>query len=307
MSGLMRVARFLGWREFVVAFFIMASAATLPNLFVGISSALRGFPQLSFGDVAGNNLAALTLSAAIAAMFCKKNIPAKSKTIQMTAVIAFAAVLLPLLLTLDGNLSRIDGAVLILTFLLYVIWLFSKQERFTKVYKGTKSVSEFKKFVFDIVKLVAGILLLIIAAQGIVVSANQFAASLGLSLILIGVLITGPGSALPEIYFDVQSAKKNEPWMILGDSMGAVILPATLVLGVVSLISPIYIIDFSSFAIARIFLVISAIAFLYFVKTKQAFTKKEAFFMIGLYVLFLITEIFLKGYIERSWFNFLMH
>jgi len=41
----------LGWREFVVAFFIMALAGSLPSLFLGINSAIQGIPELSFGDI----------------------------------------------------------------------------------------------------------------------------------------------------------------------------------------------------------------------------------------------------------------
>ncbi|MCX6761049.1 MAG: hypothetical protein NTZ84_03045 [Candidatus Nealsonbacteria bacterium] len=69
VSSLMRISIFLGWREFVVAFIVVAFASSLPNLFVGISSALQGIPQLSFGDVAGNNLVALTLGVALATFF----------------------------------------------------------------------------------------------------------------------------------------------------------------------------------------------------------------------------------------------
>ncbi|PIW90270.1 MAG: hypothetical protein COZ92_01170, partial [Candidatus Nealsonbacteria bacterium CG_4_8_14_3_um_filter_40_11] len=85
VKGLMRMARFLGWKEFVVAFFVMAFAASLPNLFVGISSALQKIPQLSFGDIAGNNLVALTVAVALAAFFSKGGLPAESRTIQTTS------------------------------------------------------------------------------------------------------------------------------------------------------------------------------------------------------------------------------
>ena len=69
--------------------------------------------------------------------------------------------------------------------------------------------------------------------------------------------------------------------MILGDLMGAVIVPATLVLGIVALIRPIKITDFSSLAIARIFLIISAISFLFFLRTGKKITRKEALFLSG--------------------------
>ena len=61
VKALMSIARYLCWREFVVAFFTIALAASLPNLFVGIISAVRGVPELSFGDIIGGNVIDLTL------------------------------------------------------------------------------------------------------------------------------------------------------------------------------------------------------------------------------------------------------
>ncbi|OIO46217.1 MAG: hypothetical protein AUJ31_02375 [Parcubacteria group bacterium CG1_02_39_15] len=293
VKGLMRMARFLGWKEFVVAFFVMAFAASLPNLFVGISSALQKIPQLSFGDIAGNNLVALTVAVALAAFFSKGGLPAESRTIQTTSVFTMVAAILPLILILDGTLSRIEGLLLIFFFAFYIFWLFSKKERFTKVYNTHRvpPFKEFKTFIKDLGKVVLGIILLIGAAQGIIISAQFFAVSFNLSIILMGLLVTGFGSALPEIYFAVVSAKKGESWMILGDLMGAVIIPTTLVLGIVAIICPIEIQDFSSFAIARFFLIITAMFFLFFVRTDRKITRKEALFLLGTYITFVAVEI----------------
>ena len=293
VGGLMRMARFLGWKEFVVAFFVMALAASLPNLFLGITSALRGVPELSFGDVAGNNLVALTLAIALAVLIGRKELPAESRTVQTTSIFTIIAAILPLILILDGNLSRIDGMLLIALFGSYIAWLFSKKERFTKIYDTHKIpiLKEFKVFLADLGRVILGIILLLAAAQGIVASAQFFAIGFNLSLILIGVLITGLGNALPEVYFGIISARKGETWMILGNLMGAVIVPATLVLGIVALIHPISGVDFSPFAIARIFLIISAIFFFFFVRTDRVITKKEAFFLLGIYIAFVLVEI----------------
>jgi len=297
VSGLMRIARFLGWREFVVAFFVMAFAASLPNLFVGVTSALRQIPELSFGDVAGNNLVAMTLAVALAVLFAKgREIPAESQTIQTTSIFTICAAILPLVLILDGSLSRIDGILLMALFVFYLFWLFSKKERFTKVYDEHKIpiVKEFKIFLKNLGKVILGISLLILAAQGIVASAQFFALNFNLPLILIGILIISLGSALPEAYFAIASARRGETRMILGDLMGAVIIPSTLVLGIVALICPIEIADFSPFAIARFFLIISALFFLFFVRTGRKITKKEALFLLGIYIIFVITEILTK-------------
>jgi len=292
VSSLMRIAKFLGWREFVVAFIVIAFASSLPNLFVGISSALQKIPQLSFGDVAGNNLVALTIGVALAAFFARDGIPANSRAIQTTAIFTIVSAILPLLLVLDGELSRIDALILLGFFFFYLFWLFSKKERFSKIYDGHKihPFKDFKNFLKDLAKIVLGILLLLVSSQGIVKSAQFFASNFNMSLIAIGVLITGAGSTLPEIYFAIASAKKGETWLILGDLMGAVIIPSSLVLAIVALICPIKITDFSPFAIARIFVVISALFFYFFVRSGKRVSKREAFFLLFLYIAFLWLE-----------------
>ncbi len=293
VGALIRVARYLEWREFVVAFIIVAIATSIPNLFVGITAALRKIPELSLGDIVGGNLFDLTIAVALAALFAK-GLPAKSKMVQTSAVFTMIAAVLPLLLLWDKSLGRGDAIVLILLFFVYIFWLFSKKERFTKIYDGKKTsvVKEFRVFIKDLGRLILGLLFLLIAAQGIVNSASFFSQALNLPLALIGILIVGVGSALPETYFAIIAAKKFQTWMILGNIMGSVVIIATLVLGIVALICPIEIEDFSPFAIARVFLVIAAMFFLFFVRTERKITTKEALFLLGLYVIFFLIEIF---------------
>jgi cation:H+ antiporter len=90
------------------------------------------------------------------------------------------------------------------------------------------------------------------------------------------------------------SAKAGQTWMILGNLMGSVIICATLVLGIVALIYPIHITDFSPFATARFFMVVSSLFFLIFLRTDRKITRKEGIFLLLLYVSFIITEILLR-------------
>src|SRR3989338_10718316 len=98
---LVQIAKFLRWREFIVGFFVMAFATSLPNLFVDVNAALHGFPQLAFGDIVGGNLVDLTLVMALAVLFSKKGIPTKSKMVQRSALFTAVMAILPLLLILD--------------------------------------------------------------------------------------------------------------------------------------------------------------------------------------------------------------
>jgi len=293
IKSLLRIARFLGWKEFVVAFLVMSFAASLPNLFVGIFSALHKIPQLSFGDIVGGNVVDLTLAIALAVLFTRGGIVAESRTVQKTSIFTLIAAILPLILILDGNFSRIDGILSIAFFFFYLFWLFSKKERFVDIYNSYKIpiLKGLKIFLRDLGGLMLGIILLLVAAEEIVRSAQFFAGKFNLPVSLIGILVIGLGNALPETYLAISAAKRGEGWMILGDLMGSVIVPATLVIGIVALICPIKIIDFSPFAIARIFLVISALFFFFFVRTGRKITKKEAWFLLSIYILFVLAEI----------------
>lgn len=296
VGGLVRIARFLGWREFVVAFFVMAFAASLPNFFLGITSAFRKVPELCFGDVLGNNIIAITIAVALAVLISKKELIAESKMVQVTLFFTIVAAILPLIMIMDGFLSRMDGLILIGLFIIYSLWLFSKKERFSKIYDeySTSILKDFKIFVKDIIRFFLGLFILLLATQGIVTSAQFFANDFNVSIIVIGILITGVGNALPEVYFSIVSARKGEGWMVLGNLMGAVVVPSTLVLGIVALISPIRVMDFSPIFVARLFLIIAVISFFLFVRSGKKIDRKEAIFLLFLYILFLTIEILIK-------------
>ncbi|MGB2762050.1 MAG: sodium:calcium antiporter [Minisyncoccales bacterium] len=294
VDGLVKMACFLKLREFVIAFFIVAVAGSAPNFFFGILSALKGVPQLSFGDTIGGNLIDLTVIIALS-VFVSKGIPARSKMVQSSAVFTFFIAILPLFLIFDGILSRGDGAVLISAFVFYVFWLFSKKERFSKTYNGNKvSVKDFKDFFKGLGKVAFGIIILLAASKGMVEAAFYFGETFHFSLVFIGMFVVAIGNAFPEAYFTILSARQGQNWMLLGDLMGVVIVASTLVLGIVAIICPIEIASFSPYAVARFFLVMAALFFLIFVRTDRKITKKEGLFLLGVYIAFVITEILVK-------------
>ena len=291
IDALIKIAHYLRWREFVVAFFFIAFASSFPNLFVGVFSAFKDLPQLSFGEILSGNVFDLTIAIGLSALIAKDGLLAQSKTIQVSSLFTLLAALLPLFLISDGSLSRSDGILLILFFILYFSWLFKKEDRYRKIYEEKETPPSLKEFFKASFKLFFGILLLILASKGIVSSSIYFAQLLNLPISLIGILIVGIGNALPETYFALVSAKRKENWIVLGDLMGSVIVPSSLVLGTVALITPIKISPSLPLTLARIFLVFSAIFFFFFSRTGRKITKKEGIFLIFLFLLFFFLEI----------------
>ncbi len=303
INGLTSMSKFLGVTEFILSFFIIAFAASIPNLIVGITAATKGVPELSFGDVMGNNIVALTIGIGLATLFSKKKeIKIKNKTIGGTTIFTFFSAILPLTLMYDGVLSRTDGLVLISFFFLYLFWLFSKKERFSKKYDEDEDVNlpendfvgSTKNFFRDLLKILVGFIFILIAAHGIVYAAELLAIRLNVPNVLIGILILGLGSALPEVYFAISSARKGEEGVILGNLMGSVIIPASLILGIVSMVRPIDVSGLEFFAINRLFVILATTFFFIFVKTNSKITKREAYLLISVYLLFLFITIFVS-------------
>jgi cation:H+ antiporter len=293
IKSLTIIAQFLGWREFVFALFLMAFAGNLPNLFVGISSILQGVAHLSLGEILGGNIVDLTIAAALAAIISKNGLTVQSRTVQGTVIFVFIIALLPLFLIHDFYLSRFDGLILIFSFFIYLFWLFSKEERFARVFDENKNNIELKSVLKNFAVLIGAFVLLLLAAEGVVRSSIFFAEISGLPLILIGILIIGAGNALPEIFFSIQAARRGDDWMVIGALMGAVISAAALTLGIIALLSPIHITasDFSLLTITRIFLIIAAIFFLLFIRSGHRITRKEGLVLLIIYLSFVVAQV----------------
>jgi cation:H+ antiporter len=296
MNSLMKVSNFLGWRDFVVAFLLVSLGTSLPDLLLGVSSALRGVPQLSFGDVVGGNIVDFTLVIALAVLV-GGNLPTKGSFLQSSILITSFVSILPLILIFDKTLSRLDGILLILCFLFYVKWLFTEKKNFLELKDSFSNnahlIPDFTEFLKGVFGLILGFFLLLFSADSVVKSAISIAQFFALPIAILGILLTGLGNSLPELYFAILAArKKGSSGLILGDVLGSVVFLSTLILGIVALIQPIQIVDFSPFLIARFILILTAVLFFIFSKTNQVLSRREALILILIYFIFAFSEIF---------------
>lgn len=293
VSSLTRIAQFLKWKEFVVAFILMAFTTSVPELFIGIFSAFAKIPELSLGNIFGANIVVLTLAVGMSVLILG-GLGIERETVRRNSIFMAIVALLPFFLLLDGDLSRIDGGILLIAFAFYMIWLFRRKEFFSKIYDETPQFKGFraiKNYFKNLGIFLGSVSLLLLAAQGIIHSASFFAQFIGVPVGMIGILAVGMGTALPEVYFSIQAGRVGQSPMILGNLMGSIVINSTLILGIVALIRPIEIINFSPYSIARVFLIISVIYFLLISRTKDKITKKEALGLILIYFIFLIFEI----------------
>jgi cation:H+ antiporter len=87
--------------------------------------------------------------------------------------------------------------------------------------------------------VVAGLALLMLAADRLVISAVRISHALGIPAILIGALVVGLGTSMPELLVSTLAGAENEVDVAMSNVVGSNIANVTLVLGVATLVGPI--------------------------------------------------------------------
>lgn len=286
-----RLAKTLHLQEFIVSFFIIALISVLPEATISIISAINGEPSLGLGSLLGSNVADLTIVMGIVALFSYNGIKVKSKILRNN-FFYLILLLFPLILGFDGKFSRIDGIILILLGCLFFAKIYMESARFHKKFNHQKDEPFYKSLIFLILSL--GLILL--SAFFTVTFAVNFAKDIKLPTVLIGLTVIALGTCLPELVFSIKAVKKNHDGLALGDILGTVITDATIVLGVVALISPfsynpynIYITGTAMF-LAGVFLTI-------FMKSEKTLNKLEGVLLILFYILFIFIEFVMNTFL----------
>lgn len=282
LKSLTRIAYYMHMSDFVIGFMVVAVATSIPELFVGITSAIEGAPELALGNVIGANIINLTLIVGIITLM-KRGLKVQTKTVRTDTLYMFSITLLPTILMLDHQISRFDGFILLVAFFLYVIRLFKQERRFRE---KIKAVSH-KAFIGNLLIVIISVMLLLLSADVIARSAKELAVELSVPAILIGLFMISLGTTLPELTFASKAVLSKHRYMALGDLLGSVVANTTLVLGTTALIHPIYP-DFLLFITSAMFMVVISFLFMTFVESEKKITVQEGIALLLLYVLFII-------------------
>ncbi|MBW2980953.1 sodium:calcium antiporter [Candidatus Woesearchaeota archaeon] len=290
VKSLTKIASFLRMSEFVVGFIIMGIATTIPELFVGIASALGKTTALSLGNVIGSNIVNVTLILGIVVLL-SKGIEIKSHTMKSDALYAFFISIVPIVLMGIGrSLSRIDGAILLVVYLVYTWWLVRARKEFRKELE--ERIKRWEIVGYTTV-FVACLLVLFVSARFVTKYGELLAIDFGLPNIMIGLFLVAIGTSLPELVFGIKAATTKHPTMAIGDIAGAVVSNSTLVLGITALIYPVTA-HFLSFVVSGSFMIVACFLFATFIESGNKLYWKEGIAMILLYILFIIVEFYIK-------------
>jgi len=287
IKALRRIGKFFHWSPFLFSFIFVGVATSLPEVFVGLTSSLHEIPQLSLGNIIGANIINLTLILGLCAIIASR-IKFEKATRSQT-IFSLLASFHPVLLALDGKLSRTDGLSLLLLFVIYLVFIFFKGKKIPEKIINRVNKNIFKNFIF----LVLGLILLIGSAEIIIRLAQELAINLKLSLILVGFILVSLGTTLPELTFGLRAALKKQEEFSLGNSLGTIVANSCLVLGLAAIIFPIEIVEiaaFSTFLIGALFFLFAIIIFTIFIKTRNELSRFEGIFLVLFFIVFLVVQ-----------------
>lgn len=290
-------SRATGIGQFAVTSFLLALATSLPELFVGVTSALEGEPVLSLGNIIGSNIANLSLVIGGAALIGGV-VRVHGTFLRRDVFYAFLAGAAPMVLLLDKSLSRVDGLILLALYGYYNIWVFTERHR-ELVAEGSEKEGFIRRLIrkinhrgtrIELAWIFLGIAGLLFSADMLVKIAKQMALALNIPILLIGLLLVAIGTSLPELVFELKAVREKQSEMVFGDLLGSIVANGTLIIGITSLISPIKIQALNEYLLATMAFVLIFGLFYFFIRTKKKLERWEGAVLLGIYLAFVLFE-----------------
>src|SRR5574338_324125 len=286
IRGSSNLAIKIGITPLVVGLTVVAFGASTPELVVSLKAALLGNSSISLGNVVGSNIANIALILGVAALI--KPLDVHAKVIMREIPIMIGLSLLLILFLIDGEISFIDGLILFIGLIVYVVVnvLMARKEKNSEVDLEFKEGLKSKLGIpVSIILMIAGLGLLILGANLFVQGAVAIARLFNVSDAIIGLTIVAIGTSLPELITSIVAAYKNEADIAIGNVVGSNIFNILGILGITALIIPISSAGISYIDLGVMFL--TALILLPLSKTGLKITRLEGALLLGGYAGFI--------------------
>ncbi len=291
-----KIAKSLSLSESFIGLTIVAIGTSFPEIVISVTGAIQNLrgeetSQIVIGNVIGSGMVNLALVLGILGIF--KVIKLKKTELLLDMLMLVMSTTIFYLVSLDGVIGVKDGIVLILFYLIYLLFLnrqnlknqslLFRRKRFKK--KKLKKVK-----LAHLMQLVFGLIILSKASQMVLNTGIIIAEKMNINEMLVGILLVGLGSSLPELMVSVNAVLKGSTVLSLNNLIGSNILNVFLALGLSSTISTWEV----SRQVVRFdipYLLFTSIVAVLFLLSKNKFERNESLLMIALYSIFIILKI----------------
>ncbi len=232
--GAARLALIRNVPALLVGVVIVGFGTSAPELLVSALAAAGGEPEIAIGNIVGSNIANLALLLGIGALLVP--LATTSGTVRREAPITVGAMVL-FGVVVQGGINRLEGAVLLvaMALVLFAVTRYSPGDPIGPDVVELTDPSH-HRLGTEVLRTVLGLAGTIVAAQLLLWGAVDLADRAGLGSGFVGASLVAIGTSLPELVTVIQSARRAETDLIVGNLLGSNLFNALTVGGVTGLI-----------------------------------------------------------------------
>jgi len=246
VRGASRLASSLGVSPIVIGLTVVSLGTSAPELVVCLVAALQGNPGLAIGNVMGSNLANIGLILGLTSLVHPLEVKHRVVWREMPVMLLITFAIYPI--AFDRVLSRMDGFMLLLVLLAYLVWVFRsghpdeiKSSHGPRDSMATSEEAASLLNLKDIGHVALGSAFLVLGGYCIVKGAVEVASALGISEVIIGLTVVAIGTSLPELATSLVAAMRQEVDIAVGNIIGSNIFNLTAIFGTTAIVRPIMI------------------------------------------------------------------
>ena len=271
VAGAASIAESVGLSPVIIGLTIVSLGTSAPEILVSITATMAGAGNLAIGNAIGSNIANVGLVLGTTVLVAPLCIHPSCMKVEMPMLLAVT--LGTGLLLLDGDLSRLDGCLMLASLAFILIQMMRTQSK-DEVLKEEAEEEPLPHLdpTRAWLTFFLGLLLLIGSSRLLVWGATEIAGMLGISELVIGLTIVAIGTSLPELAATVASALRGHTEIAVGNVIGSNLFNLLAVMAIPGLLGPMAISpmvvqrDYAAMTIATVLLALA----IYFGRLRRA-------------------------------------
>lgn len=293
VGGASRLALSLRVPQLIVGLTIVAYGTSMPEAIVGIEAALAGHGDVALGNIIGSNIANLGLILGLSALLFPARVAGELRLRELPVL--FAATVGLVLVLLDGQLSRWEGAGLLAASIAYTGWMIGSARSGAILARaggsvqaadagGTAGASSRAR---QLATAACGLGVLVLGGNLLVTGATVLALALGMSERVVGLTIVSLGTSLPELVTCLVAGFRGHSDIAIGNVMGSNIFNVLLCLGGVGVLGGVAV-DPRGLRLELIVLALITLIGLILLRKARTLHRLEGLLLLLTYVAFLV-------------------
>ena len=294
VGGAVRLSERFGLSEGFVGLAILALGTDLPEVVVAVGGSLQQLRGVDasgviVGSALGSVIAQGSLVIGVAGLVTY--LPVAPTMVRRDGAVLLLSVAAVAVVVWDRSVDQVEGAVLILAWGIYIANLFLGERRRRPLEaEELESIEAIKAHLPPPVEIALGLVIVTAGAHGVVTGAIGLADSLGVSQTMLGVILIGAGTSLPELALSLRAAMEKRASMSVGNVIGSNIFDLLVPVGIAAVIHPLSVeagtVSFDLPALA----ILSAVL-LFFLWRRRGVQRHEALTLVVLYGTYAVLRI----------------